>query len=306
MRVAFMGSPDFAVPALDALVEAGHEVARVYAQPPRPAGRGHRETPCPVHARAEALGLPVRTPRTFKDAEAQQAFAGLDLDAAVVAAYGLLLPEPVLTAPRLGCLNIHASLLPRWRGAAPIQAAILHGDSETGISIMQMDAGLDTGPVVLTERLPIAPDTTAGALHDALAPVGARLVVEALEGLAAGRLAPAPQPSEGVTHAPRIGRDAGRLDWTEPADALERRVRAMNPWPGAYCLHGDERLRLHAAEVVPGSHDAAPGTVLDHRLTVACGRDALRPTRVQRSGKAPMDTDALLRGHAVPAGTVLG
>src|SRR4051794_32177734 len=231
MRLAFMGSPDFAVPALRALHAAGHEIAAVYCQPPRPAGRGQKETPCPVHKAALALGLPVRTPaRVRKDAAEHAAFAALDLDAAVVAAYGLILPKPMLEAPGRGCLNIHASLLPRWRGAAPIQAAILAGDTESGVTIMQMDAGLDTGPMLLREAVPITPTTTSAALYDVLAELGARLIVRAL----VEHPMPMPQPAEGVTYAPKLTRDAGRIDWTRDAAAIERQVRAFDPWPGTF------------------------------------------------------------------------
>ena len=220
LSLVFMGSADFAVPALDALVAAGHRIRAVYAQPPRPAGRGHRERPCPVHARAIERGLPVRTPATLKSHQEQQAFAEFDADAAVVAAYGLLLPWPVLTAPRLGCLNIHASLLPRWRGAAPIQRAIEAGDAETGITIMQMDEGLDTGAILARRSIPIPPDATGRTLHDALAAIGAETIVETLAAVAAGRLSATPQPHDSITYAAKIDRDQGRLDWREPADTL--------------------------------------------------------------------------------------
>ena len=232
LRLVFMGSPAFAVPILDALRSAGHEIAAVYAQPPKPAGRGHRVQPCPVHAHAEGLGIPVRTPRSLRNAEAQAEFAGFAADAAIVAAYGLILPKPVLEAPRLGCLNVHASLLPRWRGAAPIQRAILAGDRETGVTIMQMDEGLDTGAMLLAERIAIDAGTTAADLHDRLAEAGARLVVEALDGVADGRIRPVPQPSEGVTYAAKLDRGEGRIDWRAEAAEIDRRVRALNPWPG--------------------------------------------------------------------------
>ncbi|MBP0446273.1 methionyl-tRNA formyltransferase [Roseomonas sp. SSH11] len=303
MRLAFMGSPAFSVPALQALHGAGHEIAMVYAQPPRPAGRGQRETPCPVHQAALELGLPVRTPaRLRKDAAEHEAFAALDLDAAVVVAYGLILPKPMLDAPRRGCLNIHASLLPRWRGAAPIHAAVLAGDAETGITIMRMDEGLDTGPMLLREATPIGPRDTVVAVHDRLSEMGARLILRALE-----EDPPAvPQPEEGATYAPKLGKEDGRLDWTQPAGALDRRVRAMNPWPGAYTGWNGEMLRVISAAPEPG-REAAPGTVLDDALLVACGGGtALRLARVQRAGRAAMDADAFLRGSPVPAGTVLG
>ncbi|MBV9248983.1 MAG: methionyl-tRNA formyltransferase [Acetobacteraceae bacterium] len=301
MRLAFMGSPDFAVPALRVLHEAGHIIAAVYCQPPRPAGRGHALRWCPVQVAAEALGVPVRTPaRLRSDVEAQRAFAALDLDVAVVAAYGLILPQTMLDAPQRGCLNIHASLLPRWRGAAPIHAAVLAGDRETGITIMQMDAGLDTGPMLLREAVPIGPADTTGRLHDMLAELGARLIVRAL-----AEWPPAvPQPAEGVTYAPKLERENGRLDWTHDAAALERQVRAFDPWPGTFTLLGGSVLKVLGAEVVPGA--GPPGEVLDDRLCVACGVGALRLTRVQLAGRAAMDADAFLRGHPVGRGMVLG
>lgn len=296
-----MGSPAFAVPALRALHGAGHEIAVVYCQPPRPAGRGYALRPCPVQAAAEAIGLPVRTPsRLRSDAAERQAFAALGLDAAVVAAYGLILPQAMLDAPRRGCLNIHASLLPRWRGAAPIQAAVLAGDAETGVTIMQMDAGLDTGAMLLREAVSIGPTTTSAELHDALAAMGGRLVLRALE----ERPAPLAQPAEGVTYAPRLTREAGRIDWAQDAVQIERQVRAFDPWPGTFTLLGGVVLKVLRAEVVEG--DWAPGTVLDERLTVACRRGALRPTWVQLAGRPAMGTDAFLRGHPVTAGTILG
>ena len=309
LRLAFLGTPDFAVPALRALAGAGHEIAAVYSQPPRPAGRGHKTRPSPVQALAEARGWPLRTPRSLKDAAAQDDFAALGLEAAVVVAYGLILPRAVLAVPRLGCLNIHASLLPRWRGAAPIQRAILAGDKETGVSIMLMDEGLDTGPVLLAERVPIGPAATAAALHDDLAALGARLILEALQGLAEGRLAPRPQPAEGACYAAKLSRAESALDWRRPAAELERQVRAFCPWPGATAaLAGElpgETVKVLAAERVEGRAGAAPGTVLDAALTVACGTDALRLTRVQRAGKAAMAAADFLRGFSLAPGTRL-
>lgn len=305
LRVVFMGSPDFAVPVLAALIDAGHDIACVYAQPPRPAGRGQQERPAPVHAFAAERGLAVRTPVSLKKSEVEQdAFVALEADAAVTAAYGLILPKRVVEAPRLGCLNVHASLLPRWRGAAPIQRAILAGDAETGITLMLMDEGLDTGPILLTERVPITPTTTTGTLHDALAAVGARLAVEALAGLAEGRIAPRPQPAEGATYAAKLEREESRLDWRLPAVDLERRVRAFQPLPGAWCEAAGSRIKVLAARVLSGAGQA-PGTVVDDALTVACGEGALRLERVQREGKAPADAAAFLRGFAVPAGSRL-
>ena len=305
LRLAFMGSPEFALPSLRALEAAGHEIAAVYAQPPRPAGRGHKERPCPVQAYAERRGWALRTPKTLKDGSEQQAFAALGLDAAVVVAYGLILPAAVLAAPRLGCVNLHASLLPRWRGAAPIQRAILAGDAQTGVTIMAVDEGLDTGPILLREAVPIAATATAAELHDRLAEVGARLMVAALDGLAAGRLEARPQPEDGVTYAAKLKRGEGRLDWRRPAAELERAVRAFTPRPGAFFEAGGERVKVLAAEVGAGAPGAEPGTVIDARLTVACEKDALRLIRVQRAGKAAMDAETLLRGFPVAAGTRL-
>lgn len=300
MRLAFMGSPGFAVPALQALVAAGHDLAAVYAQPPRPSGRGGRVQKGAVQQEAERLGLPVRTPATLRrDGAAQAAFAALDLDAAVVAAYGLLLPEAMLAAPRRGCLNVHASLLPRWRGAAPIQAAILAGERESGVTIMQMDAGLDTGPILLRDTVPLGPRATASWLHDQLAGAGARLVVRAL----AEAPRPQPQPAEGATYAPKLTRESGRLDWARPANALDRQVRALNPWPGTFTTLGDEVLKVLDAAPEPGRGRA--GEVLDGALLIACGEGALRLLRVQRPGRAPMAAAEMLRGRPVPAGTTL-
>jgi methionyl-tRNA formyltransferase len=300
LRLAFMGSPDFAVPALRALHEAGHTIAAVYAQPPRPAGRGQALRPCPVHAAAQAMGLVVRTPQRLRtNAEEHAAFAALDLDAAVVAAYGLILPPAMLDAPRRGCSNIHASLLPRWRGAAPIQAAILAGDAESGVTIMQMDAGLDTGAMLLQEAVPIGADTTAASLHDALSALGARLILRALD----ESPAPVPQP-EGATYAAKLTKDSGRLDWTRDSATLDRTVRAMVPWPGAWTVLDGEALKV--LEAAPEAGGGAPGVVLDGGLLVGCGAGALRLLRVQRPGRAPMDAAAMLRGRPVPPGTLLG
>ncbi len=303
LRLVFMGSPDFSVPALARLLEAGHEVIAVYSQPPRPAGRGHKRRLSPVHAFAESHGLAVHTPKTLKSPDEQRAFAALDADAAVVAAYGLILPKAILDAPRLGCFNVHASLLPRWRGAAPIQRAILAGDRETGVTIMQVDEGLDTGPMLLVGRTAITGDTTAEVLHDTLAAMGADLMVEALEGVASGTAAPTPQPDSGVTYAHKLDRDEGRLNWDLPAEHLERTVRALNPWPGVWFEYQGERFKVLAAQIETA--EGQPGTVVDDRLSVACGTGALRPLRIQRAGKGAVDTDAFLRGYPVPPGTRL-
>jgi methionyl-tRNA formyltransferase len=296
-----MGTPDFAVPALRALVAAGHDVTAVYCQPPRPAGRGHKERPSAVQAAAEELGLPVRTPVSLRKPDEQAAFAALELDIAVVAAYGLILPKPILDAPHHGCLNIHASLLPRWRGAAPIQRAILAGDAETGITVMQMDEGLDTGDMLLQETVPITGDTTAETLHDALAECGGRLIVEALDRVEKGTLTARPQPEDGVTYAKKIEPADARIDWTKRAADVDRTIRAFAPRPGAWFEMDGVRVKLLAAEVASGA--GQPGTVLDDRLTIACGDGAIRIIRLQRQGKRAMDAADYLRGIAVPRGT---
>ena len=297
MRIAFMGTPDFARVALDALVAAGHEVAAVYTQPPRPANRG-RLTPSPVHLRADELGLPVRTPERLKDAADQAAFADLHLDVAVVAAYGLLLPQPILDAPRLGCLNIHASLLPRWRGAAPVQRAILAGDTETGVTIMQMERGLDTGPMLTVGSLPIARQTT-GELTAELADLGARLMVETLEALPLPATA---QPDDGVTYAHKIDKAEARIDWTQPALHLDRLVRAMQPSPGAWFESAGQRVKLIAAEPTDGH--GPPGTLLPDTC-VATGEGALRLVTVQPEGRPRMPAVDWLRGRRLDCGALL-
>ena len=302
-RIAFMGTPDFAVPALAALIEAGHEIACVYTRPPRPAGRGKQQRVSPVAAFAARQGIEVRHPEGLREAAEQAAFAALDLDVAVVTAYGLILPNAVLEAPRQGCVNIHASLLPRWRGAAPMQRAILAGDTETGITIMRVEEALDSGPILTQESMPIGSMNT-GELYDALAAMGARMIVEALARMQAGELTESPQPDDGVTYASKIDKSETRLDWTQPAVALERAVRAFAPSPGAWFDLGGARIKV--LEAKPAQGGGAPATVLDDRLTVACGEGALRLITVQRAGKSPMDCQAFLRGHAVPAGTVLG
>ncbi|MBO9623261.1 MAG: methionyl-tRNA formyltransferase [Sphingomonas sp.] len=305
MRIIFMGTPEFAVPVLDALVAAGHDVVATYSQPPRRAGRGKAFTPSPVHARAEALGIEVRTPLTLRDAEAQAAFAAPEADVAVVAAYGLILPRAVLDAPRLGCLNVHGSLLPRWRGAAPIQRAILAGDAETGVGIMQMEAGLDTGPVRLEERTPVDAKT-AGELAAELSAMGARLMVQVLADPEAHP--PVPQPEDGVTYAPKVHKAEARLDFTRSAVEVERQVRAFNPAPGAWFEYAGERIRVHSAEVLPLPAGGTSGLVLDLAspgLVIACAAGAIRPILVQRAGRGVMTSEELLRGFTIPAGSRL-
>jgi methionyl-tRNA formyltransferase len=298
-----MGTPHFAVPSLASLIAAGHEIAAVYTQPPRPAGRGQRARPSPVAALAAERGLDVRWPSSLRDAETQRAFARLGLDAAAVVAYGLLLPKPILEAPRLGCINLHASVLPRWRGAAPIERAIQAGDAETGLTLMQMEEGLDTGPILAAEPMPIAPGETGGSLTAKLAARGGEILPGWMEALAAGRLTPRSQPADGVTYAAKLTRAEARLDWTQPAHALERQVRAFDPFPGSWFPCGEERIKAIKAEIVEGA--GAPGTVLGPGLTVACGQGALRLIQVQRPGRAAMSDEALLRGFAILPGTVL-
>jgi methionyl-tRNA formyltransferase len=300
MRVIFMGTPEFSVPVLEA-IHAAHEVVCVYCQPPRPAGRGQHERPSPVHARALELGLPVRHPLRLKGPEEQAAFADLRADVAVVVAYGLILPQPILDAPRHGCLNIHASLLPRWRGAAPIHRAILAGDSATGVCIMQMEAGLDTGPVLLREETPIRPAETTGALHDRLSQMGARLIVQALARL--GSLTAVPQPAEGVTYAAKIDKAEARIDWTAPAEVVARQINGLSPFPGAWCEAPGGRVKMLNALAVPG--EGAPGEVLAG-LDIACGQGAVRVLRLQREGKRAMDADEFQRGAGWAPGIRLG
>lgn len=302
MRIVFMGTPDFAVPVLDALIDAGHDVVAAYSQPPRAGGRrGKALTPSPVQARAEALGIEVRTPLSFrKEPGAVDAFAALAADVAVVAAYGLILPQALLDAPRLGCFNVHGSLLPRWRGAAPIQRAILAGDAETGVGIMQMEAGLDTGPVLLEERTPIDAKT-AGILSAELAAIGARLMVRVLDDIAA--FPPRTQPEDGVTYASKIDKAEARIDFTRSAVEVERQIRAFNPAPGAYFEYAGERIKVLSAAVMELS--GAPGEVLDGQLTIACSDGAIRPLAVQRAGRGVMTSNELLRGFSIDIGARL-
>tara|TARA_B110000977_G_scaffold129798_1_gene165542 strand:- start:2279 stop:3178 length:900 start_codon:yes stop_codon:yes gene_type:complete len=291
MRIIFMGTPDFSVPVLDALVDAGHDVVAVYSQPPRPAGRGKKDRPSPVQARAQALGLAVCHPVSLRDADAQAEFAAFNADVAVVVAYGLILPQIVLDAPRMGCLNIHASLLPRWRGAAPIHRAIMAGDAQTGVCIMQMEAGLDTGPVLLREAMDIGAAETTGVLHDRLSQMGAELIVQAITQL--GDLSPQVQPDDGVTYAAKIDKAEARVDWNRPTVEVDRQIRGLSPFPGAWCMVGDERVKLLASRIADGL-DAA-GTVMNG-FTIACADGAVAVTRVQRAGKTAMDADQALLG----------
>ncbi|MGJ8622660.1 MAG: methionyl-tRNA formyltransferase [Yoonia sp.] len=291
MRVIFMGTPDFSVPVLQALVDAGHDIAAVYCQPPRPAGRGKKDRPSPVQQRAEELGLPVRYPASLRTAEAQADFAALNADIAVVVAYGLILPQAILDAPAQGCLNIHASLLPRWRGAAPIHRAIMAGDAQTGICIMQMEAGLDTGPVLLRAATDIGVDETTGQLHDRLSAMGAEMIVQALEQLP--DLTPTPQPEDGVTYAAKIDKAEARVDWTEDATTVARKINGLSPFPGAWCDVAGERIKLLGARVVAGQ--GAAGAVLEG-FTIACGEGAIAVTRAQRAGKKAMAAQDVLKG----------
>ena len=302
MRIVFMGTPDFAVTAL-MRIAALHEVAAVYCQPARPAGRGQQDRPSPVETFAAAKGFPVRTPKSLKSKEAQDEFAAWNADVAVVAAYGLILPQAVLDAPKHGCVNIHASLLPRWRGAAPIQRAIMAGDAETGVTIMKMDAGLDTGAMLLSGVVPITDATTAGELHDSLAVQGGDLIVKALAGIAAGTLPATPQPEAGVTYAAKIDKAEAKIDFAKPAREVVRHINGLSPFPGAWFAHGTERIKVLAAEAVADT--GAVGTVLDDRLAIGCAAGAVRLTLVQRAGRGPMPVDAFMRGYALPKGTVL-
>jgi len=295
MRIVFMGTPEFSVPVLDALVSAGHDVVYVYSQPPRPAGRGKKDRPSPVHTRADALGIPVRHPLNFRGEADVADFAALEADIAVVVAYGLILPQSLLDAPRHGCLNIHASLLPRWRGAAPLHRAIMSGDTETGVCVMQMEAGLDTGPVLLRKVTSIGDEETTGQLHDRLSALGAEAIVEALANLPA--LTPAPQPTEGVTYATKIDKAEARVDWSAPAETVARQIRGLSPFPGAWAMIGAERVKFHGARVVAGR--GAAGAVLSG-FTVACGSGAVEITHVQREGKRAMPAADVLRGLTLP------
>lgn len=301
LRLAFMGSPDFAVPVLGGLVEAGHEIACVYCQPPRPSGRGHRTQLTPANVFAEIAELPVRTPESLNNEQVQAEFQALELDAGVVAAYGLILPPSILQAPRLGCLNVHASLLPRWRGAAPIQRTIAAGDTESGVTIMQMDEGLDTGPELRRAAVPITGETTGKSLHDELATLGAGLILKVLEEIES--LTPIPQPDTGITYAGKLDRAEARIDWSLSAGEIERRVRAFIPWPGSWFEEGGDRISVLGIEVAEGS--GTPGEVMDDMLTIACGTGAVRVTKLQRAGGKVMAAGNFLRGRPLTKGTRL-
>jgi len=297
MRIIFMGTPDFAVPTLTEIVSAGHEVVAVYTRAPKPAGRGQADRKSPVHEAAEGFGIPVMTPKTLRNEAEQIAFAAFDADVAVVVAYGLILPKPILDAPRLGCLNLHGSLLPRWRGAAPIQRAVLAGDARAGVMVMLMDEGLDTGPVALIDEMPIGPDMTTGELHDKMMLVGADLMGRALAALERGSLTFTPQSEAGVTYAKKIEKAESRIDWSKPAAEVHNLIRGMSPFPGAWfeLELGGQLTRVKAIRSTAGAGSGAPGTILPD-LTIACGEGAVRLVTVQREGKAAMDAATFLRG----------
>jgi methionyl-tRNA formyltransferase len=303
LRLAFMGSPRFALPALEALIAAGHDIACVYSQPPRPAGRGKQERLTPVHALARERGLEVRTPKSLRNAEAQGAFAALELDAAIVVAYGLILPKPILEAPRLGAFNLHASLLPRWRGAAPIQRAIMAGDRITGVQVMRMEEGLDTGAILATAETEITSDDTTGALHDRLAQLGAALLVETLEKIEHGAAVETAQSEDGVTYAHKITAAETRIDWTRPAREIDCMIRGLSPAPGAWFELGGARMKALMSRQGQGA--GAPGEALDDNLLIACGEGAVRLLVVQREGRGALDAQSFLRGQSVPVGTRL-
>jgi methionyl-tRNA formyltransferase len=309
MRLVFMGTPEFSLPVLMSLLEAGHEVASVYSQPPRPSGRGQKTKLSPVHAYAESQGLPVCTPADLGSPEEQFKFSSLNVELGIVVAYGLILPSTIFDAPHLGCINLHASLLPRWRGAAPIQRAILAGDKFTGVSIMKIESGLDIGQIFLSEKVPITPQTTAQNLHDDLAKKGASLMVEALAGIDTGTLHSVPQVEVGVTYASKLKPIEGKIDWTQPAVLLERQVRALNPWPGVWFEFGGNRMKVLAAkaEAEVGERDRVilPGTTIDNKLGIACGSGILRLTKLCQAGKASLDASTYLRGSPIDSGTTL-
>lgn len=306
LKLIFFGTPDFAVPTLAALLDAGHDVVAVFSQPPRPAGRGKAVRKSSVHVFAETHGLPVFTPKSLKKPDEIARFAAFDADAGIVVAFGQILPKAILDAPRLGCFNVHASLLPRWRGAAPIHRAVMAGDKETGITIMQMDEGLDTGPILLEARLPIGEEDTTLSLHDRLAKMGADLMVKALDGVVNKRLQPRPQPEDGVTYAARIDKAESRIDWRRDAHEIAAKIRGLYPFPGATTTMNGTRLKILVARPVAWTGDAVAGEVLDDKMTIACGRNALKILRLQREGRAAMDTEDFLRGYQLEKGQYLG
>lgn len=306
LRLVFMGTPDFSVATAQALLDGGHQIVCVYCQPPRPAGRGKKIQKAPVHRWAESNGIPVRTPQSLKNPMECQAFADLQVDAGVVVAYGLILPQPILDAPKMGCFNVHASLLPRWRGAAPIQRAIQAGDTQTGVVIMHMDAGLDTGDMVLQDTIAITEKTTCGDLHHSLAKMGGDLIIPALDGMADGSIIPTPQTDQGVTYAHKITKTESFLNWHHPAQTLDRLIRGFTPFPGTFFYHKGVRIKVHSAESIAYDGNAPPGTVLDDIFTIACGQNALRITTAQRPGKTPMDGKTFLLGYPLQPGDRVG
>ena len=305
LRIIFMGTPNFSVPVLKSLVKAGHDIVCVYSQPPRPAGRGQKERLSPVHSFADAHGLQVRTPKSFKSDDFQAEFVALNADVAVVVAYGLILPKAALDAPKLGCINIHASLLPRWRGAAPFQRAIQAGDKKSGVTIMQMDVGLDTGDMLSVREIELEADIKASQLHDRLSAMGADLIVSTLDDLVLGKVTPIPQPEEGVTYASKIEKSEGRIDWSQPALTIDRLIRALTPWPGVWFEHSGERFKVFAADVLDQSANEAPGTLVGDQLQVACGVGVVQITELQRPGKRRATAAEVLRGYPIDAGTCL-
>jgi methionyl-tRNA formyltransferase len=301
MRIAFMGTPDFAAQILNSLLQSDYDIVAVYSQPPRPVGRGYTLRASSVQELAQLHKIPVFTPESLKTREAQIQWESLNLDVAVVAAYGLILPKAILEGPRWGCVNVHASLLPRWRGAAPIQRAILSGDTLTGVTIMKMDEGLDTGDILLMKETPISPKMTSAQLQEILTQIGGEALLNALPRYLAGTLHPIPQPQEGITYAAKLSKAEGQLDWALPAAYLERKIRALNPWPGTWFSIGEDRIKVLEADVVPLPSLVSPGTILDDHLTIACGEQALQLLKVQKVGKAPLSVEDFLRGYALPS-----
>ncbi len=304
-RLAFMGTPDFAAKILKSLIDANYEIVAVYTQPPRPVGRGYKITPSPVHTLASSHHLPIFTPLSLKGIDEQKQWSDLNLDVAIIAAYGLILPTPILESPKFGCINVHTSLLPRWRGAAPIQRAILEGDSETGVTLMKMDEGLDTGDILLKCPLSIPQKMKATELLDALCDLSSKALLETLPLYLEGKLQPTPQPKDGITYAAKLEKQEGLLDWNLTATVLERKIRALNPWPGTWFTIGEDRIKVLDAEIVPLINHETPGKILDNHLTVACGENALRLLYVQKIGKSPLPADEFLRGYEFPTNDLL-